>query len=41
LGELCCKGSVVIVYYDWATEKSTPVPEKYRELLAQHLRTNP
>ena len=36
-GRLCSKGNAVIVHYDFNTEKSTPIPEDKRRLLAEHL----
>ncbi|MDR1352682.1 MAG: acyl-CoA thioesterase [Treponema sp.] len=36
-GRLCAKGRVVIVYYDFGTEKSAPIPDDKRELLSRHL----
>jgi acyl-CoA thioester hydrolase len=35
-GQLCVKGSSVIVHYDFNTEKSTPIPEDKKKLLAEH-----
>jgi acyl-CoA thioester hydrolase len=34
---LCVKGSAVIVYYDFNTEKTIPIPEEKKKLLAEHL----
>jgi acyl-CoA thioester hydrolase len=34
---LCVKGSAVIVHYDFNIEKSTPIPEDKKKLLAEHL----
>jgi acyl-CoA thioester hydrolase len=34
---LCVKGSAVIVHYDFALEKSVPIPEDKKQLLAEHL----
>jgi acyl-CoA thioester hydrolase len=34
---LCVKGSVVVVYYDFVAEKSIPIPEDKKLLLAEHL----
>jgi acyl-CoA thioester hydrolase len=36
-GRLCVKGNAVIVHYDFNTEKSTPIPEDKKKLLAEHL----
>ena len=36
-GRLCSKGSAVIVHYDFNIEKSTPIPEEKKRLLAEHL----
>jgi acyl-CoA thioester hydrolase len=36
-GRLCVKGRVVIVHYDFAAGKSTPIPEDKRKLLEKHL----
>ena len=36
-GRLCVKGSAVVVHYDFNTEKSTPIPEDKKKLLAEHL----
>ena len=35
-GRLCVKGSAVMVHYDFNAEKSTPIPEDKKKLLAQH-----
>jgi acyl-CoA thioester hydrolase len=37
-GRLCAKGNAVIVYYDFTIEKSAPLPEDKKRLLAEHLR---
>ena len=37
-GRLCSKGNAVIVHYDFNIEKSTPIPEDKKRLLAEHLR---
>jgi len=37
-GKLCVKGNTVLVNYDFNTEKSVPIPEDKRELLARHLK---
>jgi len=34
---LCVKGNVVVVYYDFKEEKSVPIPEDKKQLLAEHL----
>jgi len=34
---LCVKGSAVVVYYDFKAEKSVPIPEDKKLLLAEHL----
>ena len=39
-GRLCVKGSAVLVYYDFTTETSAPIPEDKKKLLAEHLATN-
>ena len=36
-GRLCVKGNAVMVHYDFNAEKSTPIPEDKKELLARHL----
>ena len=36
-GRLCVKGSAVIVHYDFNAEKSIPIPEDIKKLLAKHL----
>ena len=36
-GKLCVKGNTVLVNYDFNTEKSVPIPEDKRKLLARHL----
>jgi acyl-CoA thioester hydrolase len=35
-GRLCVKGSAVMVHYDFNIEKSTPIPEDKKLLLAEH-----
>jgi acyl-CoA thioester hydrolase len=35
--KLCVKGNAVIVHYDFNTEKTTPIPEDKKEMLAEHL----
>ncbi|MCL2880464.1 MAG: acyl-CoA thioesterase [Treponema sp.] len=35
---LCVKGNAVIVYYNFNIEKSEPIPEDKKALLAQHMR---
>ena len=37
-GRMCAKGNAVIVHYDFNTEKTTPIPEDKKKLLAKHLR---
>jgi acyl-CoA thioester hydrolase len=34
---LCARGKATVVYYDWETKKSAPVPQRYRDLLAPHM----
>ena len=36
-GKLCVKGSAVLVHYDFNIEKSTPIPEDKKAMLAPHL----
>jgi len=36
-GKLGVKGSAVIVYYDFNIERSAPIPDDKRKLLAEHL----
>ena len=36
-GRLCSKGNAVIVYYDFNTEKSVPIPEDKKKLLTEYL----
>lgn len=36
-GRLCVKGSAVLVHYNFNTEKSTPLPEDRKKILAEHL----
>lgn len=36
-GRLCVKGSAVVVHYNFNTEKTTPIPEDKKKLLAEHL----
>ena len=36
-GRLCVKSNAVIVYYDFNTEESTPIPGEKKKLLAEHL----
>ena len=36
-GRLCVKGSAVLVHYDFNEEKSTPIPEEKKKILAEHL----
>jgi len=34
---ICVKGNAVVVYYDFKAEKSVPIPEDKKQLLAEHL----
>jgi acyl-CoA thioester hydrolase len=36
-GRLCAKGKAVIVHFDFLNNKSTPLPEEKKKLLAEHL----
>jgi acyl-CoA thioester hydrolase len=36
-GRLCAKGRAVIVYYDFASEQSAPLPDDKRQSLSEHL----
>lgn len=36
-GRLCVKGNAVLVHYDFNAEKSTPIPEDKKLILAEHL----
>jgi acyl-CoA thioester hydrolase len=36
-GRLCVKGTAVVVHYDFNTEKTTPIPEDKKRLLAEHM----
>jgi acyl-CoA thioester hydrolase len=36
-GRLCVKGNAVIVHYDFNSQKTTPIPEEMKKLLAEHL----
>ncbi|MDR0313371.1 MAG: acyl-CoA thioesterase [Treponema sp.] len=36
-GKLCVKGNAVIVYFDFNTRQSRPIPEDKKQLLAEHL----
>ena len=36
-GKLCVKGNVIVVHYDFNNEKSLPIPEDKKVLLAKHL----
>jgi acyl-CoA thioester hydrolase len=36
-GRFCAKGRAVIVYYDFISEKSAPLPEDKRRILSEHL----
>lgn len=38
-GHLCAKGNSVIVYFDFITEKTIPVPDDKRKILEAHLVT--
>ena len=38
-GKLCVSGSTVIVYFDFQTQKSCPIPEHYKQKLPEHLIT--
>ena len=35
--KLCVKGNCVIVYYDFNTEQTAPIPEDKRKTLSEHL----
>jgi len=35
-GHLCAKGSAVVVYYDFNTEQTTPIPEDKKKILQEH-----
>jgi len=35
-GRLCVKGNAVIVYYDFNTEQTTPIPDDKRKMLEEH-----
>ena len=35
-GQLCVKGSTVVVHYDFIAKTSTPIPEDKKLLLAEH-----
>jgi acyl-CoA thioester hydrolase len=35
-GRLCVKGNAVLVHYDFNLEKTTPIPEDKKKLLAEH-----
>ena len=35
-GRLCVRSSAVLVHYDFGAEKSTPIPEDKKKLLAEH-----
>ena len=39
-GRLCVKGNSVIVHYDFNIQKTTPLPEEKKKLLAEHLHPN-
>jgi len=34
---ICVKGNAVVVHYDFGAEKSVPIPEDKKRLLAEHL----
>ena len=36
-GKLCVKGNAIVVYYDFNSKKSIPIPEDKRKLLEEHL----
>jgi acyl-CoA thioester hydrolase len=36
-GRLCVKGSAVIVYYDFPSKETIPIPDDKRRLLEEHL----
>jgi acyl-CoA thioester hydrolase len=38
-GRLCVKGGVVLVYYNFITKKTEPIPDDIRNRLEQHLTT--
>jgi len=40
-GRLCVKGNTVLVYYNFNTEKSEPIPEDKKKLLETHLAVLP
>jgi acyl-CoA thioester hydrolase len=40
-GRLCATGHAVMVHYDFIREKSVPLPEDKKKLLAEHLRAGP
>jgi len=40
-GRLCVKGSAVLVYYNFNTEKSEPIPEEKKKMLEAHLAVLP
>ena len=35
---LCVKGTAVMVHFNFITEKSTPIPEDKKKILAEHLK---
>jgi acyl-CoA thioester hydrolase len=37
-GKLRCKGSAVVVHYDFSKKVTTPIPEDKKKLLAEHLK---
>jgi len=40
-GRFCVKGDAVMVYYDFNTKKSVPIPEDKKALLAEHQEKTP
>jgi acyl-CoA thioester hydrolase len=37
-GRLCVKGNAVVVHYNFNTQKTTPLPDDKKKMLAEHLR---
>jgi len=35
---VCVKGNAVVVHYDFGAEKSVPIPEDKKQMLAEHLK---
>jgi acyl-CoA thioester hydrolase len=35
-GRLCVRGHAVVVYFDFKTKESVPIPEHIKKLLAEH-----